>query len=290
MRDGNFQSLMKLRKGFTLVEVLVSTALLAGIVLLLAVVLQGVQITSSRGAISVELAQRGRALAELMGNELADALQSPQFQFVINPPLPTGASAAPGADSLFFQVLSAGGQVAVVGYYLGSDHALRRVFIPSDSVLFSVFSQAPSKAVPWLQDPSIYDVDQVDGRCVIIAEGVAGFWVRAVSSQSGPLPGEGAARLTEDTWGSPLKFDSSYKVVANRIPSRVEIALTLVDSKSQKRIEAQGLSFPDVQPTADFNEETLQNSVGTVEQQLVDAGADGLFTVRKFVQLNRGSL
>jgi prepilin-type N-terminal cleavage/methylation domain-containing protein len=276
--------------GFTLIEVLVSTAILAGIVILLAVVLQEVQLTSYRGSVQVELAQRGRALLDIIGRETGGALISPQLQFVINPPLPAEASAAPGADSVFFQALSANGTPAIIGYYLGVDRTLRRVFISSESPLFTVHNQAPSKAVPWLQNPDLFDLSNSDGRCVIIAEGVAGFWLRAMSINGEILPGEGAARVTDENWGDPLKFDSSYKVVANRLPSRLEVALMLVDSRSRVRVEARGFSFPDIPGTTSFEESTYLESMNKVEELLLEAGADGVVTFIRAVNVRGGSL
>ena len=139
--------LNKSARGFTLLELLIATAILSAIALFLASLLGTVNRAWVAGEQQVSEFQDGRAICELMSRELSQAVISPRLQFIQNPgsldTLLTGSTTqVANSDAIFFQTVSSGsdplGNVNEVGYYLthrtdsaGNEHfELQRLSVP----------------------------------------------------------------------------------------------------------------------------------------------------------------
>jgi type II secretory pathway pseudopilin PulG len=139
--------------GFTLIEVTVATAILVLIVALLAIIVGQVNKAWAAGQQRVESFQNGRALLELMGRELSQAVISNKLQFIEDPPDLAGGNnlnsmlsattpQVANSDSLFWQMPFAGnayGNICEVGYLLTSNttvkpaqYQLQRYYVPPD--------------------------------------------------------------------------------------------------------------------------------------------------------------
>ena len=89
---------------FTLIELLISMAILAAIAVLMTNILGGVNRVWTNGDQRVQNFQAGRAVTDLISRELSQAAISPRLQFVQDPTVPTTTPVqAPNSRSLFWQ-------------------------------------------------------------------------------------------------------------------------------------------------------------------------------------------
>ena len=119
------------RHSFTLIEMLVSIAILSLLIVLFSsMLIQTIQAWSASQQ-RIEKFQNGRAILEIMARELAPAAISPDLQFVQNPAtsgqanlsslLPTGTTQVPNSDSLFWarpSTPNSYGDIYETGYFL----------------------------------------------------------------------------------------------------------------------------------------------------------------------------
>lgn len=144
------------RRAFTLVELLVSMAVLSIIIVAIAGLSNSTAQIWSGGERTVENNQTGRAVLEIIARELSQAVVSSRLPFVQNPTLPAGANQRTSngvtADSIFWVApltSTNSGNLCEVGYYLTNTFELKRFFVPpSDTVNYKVLTATPTDYTP----------------------------------------------------------------------------------------------------------------------------------------------
>lgn len=286
-------------RAFTLVEVLVATAILAFMLVVLTSFLSGVSRAWTAGEQQTSKFQDGRAILELIGRELSQAAISPTLQFVHDPSLNNTPQRA-NTDCLFWQApidTGANGRLAEVGYYLsenfgntGSDvYQLKRFYVsPTDAANYQIFTppnQPTDKSAPWVSqfvtNPQL---------STIVASGVLAFWVRCLDRNGNPVPwvpGNAGLRFnsaahfqvpTADPTSSFRYTNTTSTVQAHRLPTFVELTLVTLDPTSFKR-------SPKIPPLVAQNNE---NDLPTVRDSFNSALiANNVRTARTFTTIVR---
>lgn len=201
------------RRAFTLLEVLVSTAVLVVLVGVLAMTMNMVQALWVGSRQNVETRQSGRAALELLAREASAAVVSPRTQFVQTPDL---VSKIPGlvaeAPSLFWMVpgqSTVDGNLTEVGYFLTrSDddrtYQLWRMHVSPDNEDgyyrgANAYEVEPSTArrpysfaneALWVTGlpAAAFDPDSPSSVVSVVADGVVGLWIRCLDAQGNPIP------------------------------------------------------------------------------------------------------
>ena len=219
--------------GFTLVEVLVSTAVLMLLVVIMSQVTRSIASSWTAGSGNSERRQNVRALADFIGQELRAATlpvdpgaPSPNLQFVLNPASVT----ARYPSALFWQAPvatdSSSGDLAEIGYFVrwvtsGSvpRAQLCRFFVNQGGANYLIDTNAA-----WVTDALLQTVapaDSASGYVGLFADNVIGFWARCLKSDG-----------TEIAAANTL-YDSR---VTHALPASVEISLVLIDGPSASRM------------------------------------------------------
>lgn len=271
---------------FTLVELLLSTAILGLLAIVLTSLVGAVSRAWTAGEQQISKFQDGRAVLELISRELSHAVISPKLQFVQNPSFPGGVSQRANSDSIFWQAPVAetgAGNLAEVGYYLAADYQLRRFFVPpSDAANYQIFTspnQPTASAAPWV---TTFVSDAVSTP---VATGVLAFWVRSydingdlVPWLSSVAPGVGslkynsAAHFQPAVAGRPTSFkytNPSSTAQAHLLPNAVELTIVTLDPQTFNRgpniPPVPTASAPDQIPSARdaFNQSLIDNNIKT---------------------------
>ncbi|PTY00963.1 hypothetical protein DB346_15270 [Verrucomicrobia bacterium LW23] len=156
------------RAGFSIVELLMVTAILSVLTLVLVQMVTGVSKLWKSGHERADMYQTGRAVLEMIGREVQQAEARPpnimnsvkerfaSTPLVINPPLPASAqplkdSSNVPMDSLFFyaplQVTGKGALVSI-GFFVNTNHELCRLSVDSANTTY------PKMAAGNFNDPS----------------------------------------------------------------------------------------------------------------------------------------
>jgi hypothetical protein len=222
-----------LARAFTLVEVLVSTAILMLLVVILAQMARSIAGSWTAGSGNSERRQNVRALADFIGQELRSAAlpvnptaAAPNLQFVLNPASVTDRY----PSALFWQASVATdashGDLAEVGYFVrwttqGSvpRAQLCRFFVNQGDPNYLINTNAD-----WISEKLLQDVapaDSASGYVGLFAENVIGFWARCLEVDGTEIAGANSL------------YDSR---VTHKLPASVEISLVLIDSHSASRM------------------------------------------------------
>jgi prepilin-type N-terminal cleavage/methylation domain-containing protein len=248
------------KRAFTIVELLVATAVLSVLIVLLAQVMNTVSTAWSGGAGRAERQQNGRALVDFIGRELRAAALPvdpksngvvPDLQFVVNPSSVPEAYRQPHA--LFWQAPIATdtskGTMAEIGYFVKWDETrqppramLCRIFTNPGESQHQVYEQ-----LQWLNETVLQQLapaDRITGYRGLFADNVIGLWARCLDSTgnvitqagSGATPGFDSRKDYVDA-----TFDASGTTVnvtrkAPALPSSVEISLLMLDSRAAASI------------------------------------------------------
>lgn len=169
------------RRGFTIVELMVSITILSLLVVMLAGVFGQVSRAWTSGEAGIERRRNVRALADFIGAELRGAMiplegasydaagnaQDGNLQFVVNPPVSAVPDEYRNADAVFWQAPLATetsfGEVAEIGYFVKWDEADRanprprlcRFFVNPSKAEGDTFVRNPAFLIyerqkPWL--------------------------------------------------------------------------------------------------------------------------------------------
>jgi uncharacterized protein (TIGR02599 family) len=244
---------------FTLVELLVATAVLGVLIVLLAQVMSMVSDAWSGGTGRAERQQNGRALVDFIGRELrATALPVdpksngvvPDLQFVVNPSAVPEKYRQPHA--IFWQAPIATdtskGSMAEIGYFVRWDDTrtppramLCRMFVNPGAVQHKVYDN-----LTWLSEDVLKELapaDQLTGYRGLFAENVIGFWARCLDSTGNVISQSGGDRGTYDSRKDYVdtSFDAGGATVnitrrAPVLPASVEISLLMLDSRAASTI------------------------------------------------------
>jgi type II secretory pathway component PulJ len=205
---------------FTLVELLVSVALLAFLLLILSTVTDSARGAWSEGKKRTETFQSARTALELMARELTPAVVDTRMQFVVAPGeilKRVGARhvAADAPALLWMAPLGEDGELRCVGYYLARDevrrfHRLKRIYIgpkdpagkparyfpkminlddPRDSSLRISPVDAKWFTRRWNSD-AFNEEDPTNDELITAdaADGVIAFWVQSLDVLGNPVP------------------------------------------------------------------------------------------------------
>ena len=294
------------RRAFTLLEVLVSVAILMMMVVILASIASHVSKAWQDVSASNQQRSAARVLLQYMAREL-QAVKKPV-------PMPAAAGAAnlqmvaslaSNADNatvipadnlyphaLFWQVPVAHntskGNIAAVGYFIRWDTIskpgrakpiLCRFFVaPSDAANFQIYDQAAAVAQNWLSVLPTVAPATAPAYQGWMSDNVIGLWIRFLDTDGQPI--------TKNAAGTTLNygFDSrqGYRSPATgqvhpgpAYPPSVEISLVVVDSRTLAKIQTPP-TYSQTTP-ADFNKtESTAGSVRYFVDQLpkeIKAGA-----------------
>jgi prepilin-type N-terminal cleavage/methylation domain-containing protein len=284
--------------GFTLVELLISIAILVSIVLILTSLITAVSKAWASGEQQVSEFQDGRAILELISRELSQAVISSSLQFVQNPSIanfPKNQNLRSGSDSIFWQAPASSttsGNLAEIGYCLVEDHnnsggdvyQLKRFYVPpTDTTNYQIFAspnQPTDTSAPWVTNYfTVVPPAPAPPLANPIASGVLAFWVRCFDCNGDLIPWLSGA--------PPMKFNSaahfqlaapgqsgSFKYInasltarANLLPATVELTIVTLDAQSFRKgpsIPAQNAQgIPDDLPTISnlFSQALITNSI-----------------------------
>ena len=239
---------------FTLIELLISMAILAAIAVLMTNILGGVNRVWTNGDQRVQNFQAGRAVTDLISRELSQAAISPRLQFVQDPTVPTTTPVqAPNSRSLFWQAplnTTEGKANCEVGYYLVRDDAnaiyqLKRLLIPpSDTTQFLIYNSPPSATrASWVTNADFA------ANSSTVADGVIALWFRCFDGNGDPIPwlfsNTGAASpITFNSaasfqWqtgtSSSFTYTGTSTAQAHRLPASVEVTIVTLDSTALVR-------------------------------------------------------
>ena len=277
-------------RGFTLVEILIATAILSALVLLLASLIGAVSRTWVSGEQKVETFQDGRAILELMSRELSQALISPRLQFVQNPSLPPNANQRANSSNLFWQsalTSTDGGNVCEVGYFLTEDaqhnFQLKRFFVPpTDATNYQIFATPPSdSAAPWITDFLTANDANGVSLSTVVSDSVVALWIRCMDSNGDAIPWVPAAPPLQFNSGahfqpaipgqsSSFNYTAASTVQAHLLPTTIELTIVTVDSKTMQRSRASIPTLPVLAGPQDipnaivaFNQNLITNKIQT---------------------------
>lgn len=242
---------------FTLVELLVATAVLSVLVVMLAQVMSMVSDAWSGGTGRAERQQNGRALVDFVGRDLrsaalpVDPLSNgvvPDLQFVVNPTAVPDQFQNPHA--IFWQAPIATdtskGNMAEIGYFVRWDEShnppramLCRVFTNPGEAQHKVYETLNWLSADKLQ--TLAPVDSTSGYRGLFAENVIGFWARCLDStgnlisQSGSGGQRGAFDSRKDYLDTSFNGEGAIININRKapvLPSSVEISLVMLDSRA----------------------------------------------------------
>lgn len=256
------------RKAFTLLEVLVATAVLSLMVVLLASIAG--QVSKVWQDVSANNQQRSaaRVLLHFMARELQAARQpvpmpsatnAANLQMVASLPAnAANATVIPGENlcphALFWQAPAAQntsmGNIASVGYFIRWDATsqpgrakpiLSRFFVgPSDAANFQIYDQTGTVANNWLSVlPTVAPATPPDYQGWL-SDNVIALWIRFLDAEGQPITQNAAGQTMNYAFDSRQGYRSPATGQIHPAPAYppcVEIALVTVDSKTLEKIQ-----------------------------------------------------
>lgn len=259
-------------RGFTLVELLVATAVLSVLLLVLAQFSSMLGTTLATGYGRAERRQDGRALMDFIGQELRAAalpvdrtveVGSPGLQMVVNP-LSVGAEYCQ-PHAVFWQAPLATettlGNMAVMGFFVRWEDAdgnkppkasLCRVLInpskPGDSDEPNPNYLIYTNENNWMTNAILDEVAPADDESSylgLFADDVIGFWVRCldVSGQVIKQPGANQGRFDSRLgYVAMVKSETgnlvNKSVMGPALPHSVEVSLLILDSRAASELNS----------------------------------------------------
>jgi hypothetical protein len=255
-------------RGFTLLELLVATAVFIGLALILVSIAASLSSSWQLGIAHNErrssaLAAFSRMARDLRFASLSSDPSATNFQLVINPAKVGGSYLLPQAA--FWQAPVASdrsrGNMALVGYFVqwvkeadGSVPKLCRLLVDSNYQM-----QKPSDFVSDALIASNAPATKASGYAGQLAENVLGLWIRPLDQRKDPILNDAKAEAFPSG-----QFDSGRgytvgltnasgtpetKVFAPALPASLEVVVVAVDARTAKRLS--GDEKPDAR-TADM--------------------------------------
>ena len=229
--------------GFTLVELLVSVAILSILILLLCGILNEVSTSWTQVRAQIDRRQNGQAILALISSELrtaavpSDRMNTSSLQLVVDPPalLTTAGYLYPHA--IFWQAPIASGttngSLAEVGYFIRWDTttnsanpraSLCRFFVsPTDTTNFLIYSTPANWLTPATgQAGAIIDAvapgNSANNYKGWFADNVIGLWVRCLDANGIPITQTAsAAGHQTDSKTTNYSFDSRLGYLASSV-------------------------------------------------------------------------
>ena len=248
-----------------MLEVLVSTTILAILVVILSQMLHQVGGVWILGNAQMERAERGRAILEYISRELQSA-QLPvnrtsqnSLELIVNLPA-TLNSKYRNRDSIFWQAPLATdqtlGDIAEIGYFVQWDettnpanpHAnLCRLFVnPTDTVNYKIYPTTgdPATATVWLDDTVISNVAPADKSNAaqpykgLFTEDVIALWVTCLDPTGTQITQAGSGNTFDSRTGYsyPDVTGTSVSIAGCALPAAIDLSFVLLDSHSAKLV------------------------------------------------------
>ncbi len=312
------------RRGFTLIEVLVAVSILLVIVAMLSSIFSEVTRAWQKGEGRNERRRNARSLADFIAVELQGALLPVEnvskpgqsnLQFLINPPASQVPDDFRNADAAFWQAPIATetsfGEVAEVGYFVKwfptADAAVRRPVLcrffvnPSVQDSSGAFVRNPDFLIytsvnGWLSGSLLEKVapaDKASGYVGLFAENVVGVWFRCTGLDGVELP-----KVFDSRKGYDFKVQytdaagtKQTRTEKRYLPAVVTVSVAQVDSRLAPRMDN---VWQDVQ--ALVKDPSVRDSAEFVSRMQQEAGSNpglrpllgGLRTYTTQIQLING--
>ncbi len=243
------------RGGFTILELLVASALFMMVLALLLGVMSSTSSISSKATGQIEATRIARESLDLIGRDISSAslpwsrTNANSLQFVVN--------SSNFFNSMFWQAPvvrgATMGNLAIVGYFVirdlqtadtrNSRFQLRRVYIDPSSTNgdYNIYNTNNS---PWLTGSTYSDfgpataaLDNQNAQKGWVADGVLGMWVRCLDKTGGVIASpydSRSARYGATNWTN--SYPSTYPY--SRLPAFVEVALVCVAPREIARVNS----------------------------------------------------
>jgi uncharacterized protein (TIGR02599 family) len=245
-------------RGFTLIEILVGTAILVILILALSQIISNVTNIWRIGQSGMERADSGRAVCEIISREMSAALlpldrtTTKGLQFVVNSSSVDSTYA--NHDSVFWQAPigtdMGNTSVAEVGYFVRWDTStasnpraiLCRFFVnPSDTSNYQIYSSPLS----WLTSTMIENVAPATRSSDppylgLFMENVLGLWVKCLDGKGATISRQASGTAYSNAYDSRLGYVDSNSTVhpANSLPACVELSFVVIDTTCARRINS----------------------------------------------------
>jgi prepilin-type N-terminal cleavage/methylation domain-containing protein len=246
-----------LSAGFTLVELLVSLALLTFLMLVLGSVTESASRAWRDGQNRTETFQSARTSLEIVARELSPAVVDTRMQFVLAPSTILSAAGAknvaPQSPALLWMApLGENGSLRCVGYYLYRDEAkqfyrLKRIFIAPASRYFPIMVNKSNPRDATLRTSPVHaewftrtwngdafdeeNPDNVEAVVSAASDGVVAFWVQCLDSLGRPIPGLNRSTVHP---ASSLHFNSAaYFQAATSTPFEAGVSFRYLAASPQ---------------------------------------------------------
>ncbi|CAN5393355.1 hypothetical protein BH09VER1_BH09VER1_08230 [soil metagenome] len=221
-------------RAFTLIELLIATAIFAILVLVLASISNHALTIWSRSESKSDLREAGRSAINLIGSELKQAVlpvyraDTNSLRMTVNPT--NISSTYLNRDAIFWQAPIATsrtkGDLAIVGYFIRKDgnvSKLCRLFVNPDDPNYVGYN-GPKPIDDSLLDLMAPATDAQDLQGIFL-ENVPGMWITAY----------------QDANNVYTNYDSR---LAQKFPARVEISLALLDRIGADRVARGAITLP----------------------------------------------
>ncbi|XHR30981.1 MAG: type II secretion system protein J [Chthoniobacteraceae bacterium] len=252
------------RRGFTLLEVLIGTLVLALLVALLSQMLGRVSGVWQQGHAQVEKSEGGRAILEFMARELQAAMVpvnrttgTNSLQLVVNP---THISDKyKNSDAIFWQAPLATdqtlGDIAEFGYFVKWDTAtnaqipkalLCRFFVnPGTDYTADSNYLILTTPTAWISDTILDTVAPADATTNtnaayqgLFVENVLGLWITCLDAVGNTITQNGGSDAFDSRKGYSYTDSGGNAVVLSgcALPAAIDVSFVLLDSRSANRI------------------------------------------------------
>ena len=250
--------------GFSLLELLVATAVFVGLALILVSIAASLSSFWQLGIAHNDRRSSALSAFSRMARDLRFATLPPDpsatnFQLVINPAAVGGNYLLPQAA--FWQAPVASdrsrGNMALVGYFVqwvnetnGPVPKLCRLLVDTNYLL-----QKPSDFVSDALIASNAPATKASGYAGQLAENVLGLWMRPLDQNKNPILNDAkAAAFPNGQFDSARGYTAGItngsgvpvtKVFAPALPASLEVALVAVDARTAKRLSGRATEKPD---------------------------------------------
>jgi prepilin-type N-terminal cleavage/methylation domain-containing protein len=245
-------------RGFTLLELLVATAVFVGLALILVSIAASLSSFWQLGIAHNErrssaLAAFSRMARDLRFASLSSDPSATNFQLVINPAKVGSSYLLPQA--VFWQAPVASDRsradTALVGYFVQwvkeadvSVPKLCRLLVDSDYLM-----QKPSDFVSDALIASNAPATKASGYAGQLAENVLGLWMRPLDQTKNPILNDAKAGAFlngqfDSARGYTVAFTNASGTFPSALPASLEVALVAVDSRTAKRLSGRASEKP----------------------------------------------
>lgn len=260
--DLRFRHRIRMARAFTLVEVLVASAVFVLLLGVLVGAISSVTALSSQASSRLDSVRVGREIFDLMQKDLAQIATLPTarrdegpLQFVVNPPNDVVAAAFKNPTAFFWQASVARdrsrGNLGIVGYFVqrpgGARSQLRRVIVePAETTNYGLYG-GPGPA-SWLSPVVLTRFAAADSGPSAsadrgwVADGVLGLWVRCLDIHGNVITEDGTGAATNWAFDSLSGYRSGSgptRVVRRGVaalPAFVDVGIVCVAARDADRL------------------------------------------------------